>query len=320
MKNNLKELSKIIDDLGVVPKLFLKKNDYGEMTFRGIYLGQEVLVKIVPKIFKKRADRFRKEFKVDSIISRQGQTEGQIIEVIHTKKIGETDHFVWLMRDFIQGKTLCLPQKNRKKFPYVKNVDTFYPEFVDSRDSIIEGISRNLKNLQKINPAIIKKERFKPRFSFDLKSSAKAIEKELKISLANPVNYYQRIKSNFSDQRNLVASSGDLTPANIIISEKGRVYFSDFEWFCLDNYCQDLAFLYLFLYRYPAWQKMLLSKKIRSKKDREMFQAGMIRGIIGYMSHTLVYKIGLPGYKNHIWMKYLQASSESYDAINKISQ
>jgi thiamine kinase-like enzyme len=152
------------------------------------------------------------------------------------------------------------------------------------------------------------------------------VEGELGIDLSNQEIFFNKIKGEYFKKENIKACINDLTPANVIIKDDGQLVFSDFELFSFDNYTVDIAYLWIFLWRYRNWQRELLLNTIKNDRDREYFRASIIR--IMFLLYDWPYnsmknkpKLKHEKYnRRHIWAKYLIAAGKSYEAIMEVKK
>ena len=66
----------------------------------------------------------------------------------------------------------------------------------------------------------------------------------------------------------IVLTHGDFTFSNQIVSQ-GQIYLNDWEWVRFDNFCVDLAHLWVQSWRYPIWQRQLL-KIYQQQLDKKL--------------------------------------------------
>jgi thiamine kinase-like enzyme len=110
---------------------------------------------------------------------------------------------------------------------------------------------------------------------------------------------------------------GDFVPSNIIVTQDKKIVFTDFEYFCIDNSSLDLAYLWLYLWRYPDWQNELLKKYPNINQDD--FQISVLRILLPLFvrkfSSNDIYSQKL--YMKHKWREYLIRSAGSFDFLTK---
>lgn len=202
----------------------------------------------------------------------------------------------WYLRKYIEGKLLGdfynLNLTNKKYIPQLIN-------FLFS-----------LQQIPKIEiKKIVKKKEFflwKRDFAGYLKI-VKSYQEEIKQDLSKKINFskiyqlFEKGKNSF-EKSPLVLAHGDFTLANFIVSNK-RVVVADWEHAHLDNFAYDLSRLWIQLWRYPLWQKELISEFISRLPERKreefkkVFRVVVISEALGELRWSInlcekKYKIG----------------------------
>jgi thiamine kinase-like enzyme len=162
----------------------------------------------------------------------------------------------WYLTQYFEGKLLGNFYKlnlNQKKY---------IPLLVEALFSL-QRISK--KELEKISK---KKEFFLWQRNFYgylkmIKFYQREIKKELvkKIDFKKIYQLFEQSKKIFKKSP-LVLSHGDFTLANFICTP-GKLVVADWEQAHLDNFVYDLSHLWIQLWRYPDWQKSLISEFIQ---------------------------------------------------------
>jgi len=173
----------------------------------------------------------------------------------------------WYLTQYFEGKLLGNFYKlNLNKRKYI-------PLLVEALFSL-QRISK--KELEKISK---KKEFFLWQRSFDgylkmIKFYRRGIEKKLvkKIDFKKIYQLFEQSKKIFKKSP-LVLAHGDFTLANFICTSE-KLVVADWEQAHLNNFVYDLSHLWIQLWRYPDWQKSLISEFIQrlSKNKIEEFK------------------------------------------------
>lgn len=316
------DLDKIARHIGVAPKeIFTDKPERCHFIWAGIYHGQMVLVKVFSNKNFERVENFKKEFQVDKILEKYS-VHGKINR---TKVLEQNtnEKYSWLIRCFYPGSTLCANDPSVDFFiDRMSSIDDNYKD-----DRILMQIINNLKQIQSIKLGSIEQEdknRFPVRF---LKSFSRAnlelVVKNLEITLDRQVEFCDKFNKLYFDEKKLVACTGDLMPANIIITESSEVLFSDFEWFSFDNAMVDVSYLWLFLSREKAWQNKLIENFVLNENDKIDFRLSIIRELIHWycqlydsnVENTPIIERARRRHKEYIWRDYLIAAGDSFEAL-----
>jgi thiamine kinase-like enzyme len=247
-KNIQARVAKISSQLGCkITKKYEQSNGLDYFVAQGeISGGKTVLIKIV-SLKHHKAENVQKEILASEIIKKHNSMKlndkFNFPAVLYSDK---DDEFVWIIRELIPGMTLSL--SNRAYDELRNNL---------ANDQLIEKIITNYTAFSKIDITgyrdLIKD------YSFCVKSSPNELGKK------------------YSCDENLKISYGDLNPGNIIISDDGKVYFTDLEWLSLDNKMMDIAYFWAFLWRYPELQIKWFNKFVTSAEAKEFFRLSIIR-------------------------------------------
>lgn len=300
MKN--KEIFKKIN---VTPLKFFKdddeKNNY-------ILLGQQsdqkrVLVKIA-KIGSDVARSYKNEVAAEKIVENIGLSHVAVVDS------GESDGFFWVIRQFINGRALSDYGQALTLYGY----DIIVEQILPRRDEILDQVIANIKLLSTTITEM-------PQKRFPVKLGELKYLDNLPFSPDALKKYYKKIQDKYQNLPQIICT-GDLTPANIILSEDNKVYFSDFSWLCSDNYLVDTTYLWLFLWRYEDWQKKLVRNLVRTEMDREIFKMNIIRLVFFWYDNFYRYnlekndeqsKLRMEAYNSHRWLEYLRKIESGND-------
>lgn len=300
----------------------------GQYILVGLIKGRDVLLKIVSKKNKFKVAQFRKEKLVDDILEKHNRNLKKPLFVkVDLLGIGESKSYFWVIRKYYSGQSLAAYEPGKSLFGY----DIIRRNFLMFRRKIVKQIIDNIEAINSLETDFrklgINRADFPLRYKMNIEDYDIAkVGKELNLNLENLVKFYNRVQKRYFEKENIKASVGDLTPANIIIKKDGELIFSDFEMFCFDNYTIDIAYLFLFLWRYKNWQKELINLTITNDESRDYFCASIIR-ILMFLYKWPYYSLDEKNKKNldsesiirkHIWRRYLQAAGESFDAILKV--
>lgn len=309
---------KIVDEMNASENE--KKN---QALIHGKINGQEVLLKIVPKKDINKISGLKKEALVDNIIEKHNTDfPVQYINKAGVLSTGSNENYAWIIRRYYTGRALAKIKGDVVLMGY----DILPNKYLLNRKEIINQIVNNLESFKTIKKDFgkVKGEQFPQRYESNLENYCiKEIEKGLTISLSDQVDFYNKNKAEYFYKDNICATVGDLVPANIILKEDNQIIFSDFEWFCFDNYLMDATFLWSFLWRYPDWQNDLLQLSVKDEQEKLFFRMSLIRQIIGKYSITFDPKYQkklkrIEALKKHAWTEYLMAAGESFEAIIKV--
>lgn len=315
------DYEKVFLELGFTELDAIKKDiENGYYISHGKIADKEVVVRVLTKTDKTRVKNYEKELAIFKILEK-GIPKGTLSQFACTRKIGENEKFIWSIRDYVDGEVVSLYNTNKLLMGY----DEIDSKLLGFKDEIITSIKENLRFLWSIEESF-ENDLFQERFSriFDSQKIA-SVEKGIDYSLSEQISFYKKNVDKVFVSNNIKPSFGDLIPANIIYSNKKAV-FLDFEWFSFDHYLADVSFLWLYLWRYPSWQKKLLDSIITTEEENVSFCVNLIRQIIGFysdyifnsndvMSKSVLEKRAF--FPNHIWTRYLKAT-HSYSELLKV--
>lgn len=297
-------------------KVFAKYFNSGVFFVEGRFRGKRAILKVVSKDSKKKIKGMLRERAADQVLQRSHSISGGNLSYGEVFTIGQSENFVWEIREFISGDQLS--EFGRKEV-FLLGYDTVRDKFFRNRDHILTGVAENLTKLRQITSDSVGEmphELLQPRFEPDCsKWDVANAEKLLAIKLDEQVGAYNSFSEDYLDKSKICAISGDLVPANIIIDEKINVSFCDLEWFGFDNYMMDPALLWLFLWRYKDWQAKLIELTIKNKEDEECFRASVIRIILSGKWYEQLSQFEASDRQPHPWHQYLIAAGNSYDKI-----
>jgi hypothetical protein len=323
-KNYREAYKKLIKELNF-QELQVVRKDFNEGVFllTGQINKKPVFFKIFPLFDKRRLEGIRKEVKVDKIIKKHNEMRTSVfIDRTEILNYGNNKDFNWLIRTFYQGETLGQIKSSLENAIFADKLSVIRREFLLNRDNIINQIAKNIFDFRTINYSdeFLFSRRYKSNIEeYDIGT----VEEALNIKLKNQLFFYKFNKIQYFRKSNINACIGDLTTTNILIKNNGDLFFSDFEWFSFDNQMMDIAFLWLYLWRYPDWQHIFLKHFIEEQKDKFNFRASIIRILTDLFNLKFDKKIILndkilgvrKAYKNHIWAKYLIAAGNSFETI-----
>lgn len=291
----------------------------------GAIKGRDVLLKIVDKNQKGRVLNLKKEYLLDKFINKHNQDlNNEIIVKATILTVDEIGPFAYSVREYFPGKSLTIFSRKKIFWGY----DTIRSGFLHKRLDIIDQITTNLKAFQDITTDLrklnIDKKVLSKRYKDNLSHyNYKEIEKELGFGLNQQLDYFKRYRKDYFSKESIKACNSDFSPANIIVQKYGKIIFSDFELFCYDNYTLDVSYFWLFLYKYPDWQKSLLKNLIKTENDRKYFRMSVIRILMhSYQWPALSMKVKnhnkfLEINKSHLWAKYLDLAGDSFESLTK---
>jgi len=321
------EYNELLKKIGFEEKAIITVNNKNVHVCVGRLNLRDVIIKIVPKIEIAKVQGFYKEAIVDDILEQNNKDLSKpLILKARVLAVGQNEEHAWIIRRYYPGRALSIDKDEKKLF--VDRLSTIERKYLFKKD-IIRQVVQNIKSLRSLSTNMrksgIRRDTFQRRFGDSLEYiNVKKIEDSLDVDLSAKIVFYEKYCKNYFDKKNIVACTGDLTPANIILKKDGQVIFSDFEWFCLDNNTIDVAFLWLFLYKYQGWQKYLIKTFVVSEEDKINFQVSLIRILLYWFDKA--FKNDHPSiksldnrkrYKKHIWVKYLKLTGESFEALMK---
>lgn len=295
----------------------LKEREGVFVVVLGGYINEKAILKVADI---NEGKDFTREIERNKILDSLLLGSSDIINHPKILKSGINEHYNWIIREFVEGESLS---GNFGDERYFFGYDVVDDKFINKRDIITTQLVEYLKIAKSIK-ADKTHEHMSSRYNFDInKYDWALISKKINVDLSNQMDFYKKILAQYSDTSNQSLCFGDLNPGNVLIGENDEVIFSDFEWLCFDNFTFDVAFLWLFLWRYPDWQKYLVDNLISGDKEKEFFRASIIRQIIAYYSGPVVSLEGekfnqFVNFHRKHWIKYLVACGESFEALMKV--
>lgn len=317
---NEKEFKKVISDIKIeVKEIFKKSFTTKTFIFRGLYLGNDVLCKIIGNENHLKALNLIREARANEKFSDLAGVK-EVVSKTKTISFGRNENYTWLIRQYFEGDSLSgYNSKKKGLFGY----DHIQEKYLNQREFILKEVYQSILSIRKIQFSKTEEQFFLPRFEKDLNNyKPENIAKGLNISLQSQLMFYDSIKKDFW-KKNICGCMGDMVPANIVITNSSQVIVTDFEWLSSDHYITDVVFFWLFLWAYPDWQKSWYDLTVKNEKDQVYFRAEIIRHIIAWYKNLFI-----PGEKvspalkekrkifaNHIWSRYLVAAGQSLEAI-----
>jgi len=321
-----KDYEDIIKGISFIEITPVKKDfDNGRFIVRGKIKRRDVLLKVLPKSDVNRVDSYKKEFMVDKILDKHNMdiTKPVIIKA-EVLTIGENKKYFWIIRKYYSGTSLSnyYPDK-----AFLRGYDVIRKKFLLYRSRIIDSISENIISSQKMTKDLRKLNatkssmyrRYETEYDIGIViKTGECIGRDL-TKVNELLGEHKKI---YYSNEFKVANMGDLVPPNIIIRDVDNVIFSDYEWFCMDNNTMDVANLWLYLWRYPKWQKRLIEKLVTNDIQRKNFRYSVCRILLSKYTSIVSGSWGeiemMDYYKKHKWSKYLVASGESFEALMKV--
>lgn len=320
------EVRKIVENLRFhIIEIIRDDRVSGYFISHGKILDQDILLRVVPKNEHQKTDNIEKEAIVDKIIDRHNaKFPKNIIIKPKVLALGETTNFVWITRDYLQATTLGKIDKRMKLHGY----DTIQNKYLDNKEETVDRIVSKIKDFRKIIPDFAEQKKDQSRFVNRFKSDIDQYDlswakRELGVDIDNLLPFYRGNYLDYCAPKNQVVNTGDLLPCNIM-DASGELIFFDLEFFGLDNYMFDVAFLWLFLWRYRDWQTSLLKEMVRTKSDEDHFRASIIRSLVGWYSEyifnpkdqittSVIRRRNF--FSKFVWTRYLAAAGESYEKL-----
>lgn len=318
--NYQKELEKVCSELNFSPEIkFRYSPTSGYFTIKGMIGTTEVVLRLSPVTDRGKKDKALREKLASDLAG-----EKLVAKIID---MGESANFIWSVRRFYPEKCLSVETRSENLF---HNDDIIRNEFINDPERIIGDVISKLRAIQSLSVPAVETDRIKKnKFPHNLgEIDLKLIERSIGIDVIKLQKIFEDNLNLYFQASNLRLCVGDLSPANILIKKSGVLFF-DLEYFCFDHKFLDIAYLWIFLWRYSKWQSILLNESIRNDKDRLGFQFSLIRVIVGIYSEGLLgysknsskaiiaQKVAL--YKQHICTRYLHAAIESFDSILKVN-
>ncbi len=281
--HNQELFTQLLRKLDITPKKLIfgdKNNKF--FVQAGLQIHHPVLIKFAVNDERKKVEGFQKEKLVEDLLCKYpGNNQFNRAKVIG---FGQNDEYAWLIREYIDGE--CLGNYDERKDSILFGYDDLNSKFKDKYENVIDQLKNSLNFLIQIKEKENPRHNFKQRFPLELSpENIEKIEKFRGNDLKNVIDFYEKKKDDYFVHFSAVTS--DLIPSNLFYN-KGRVYFSDFEWFCFDNYLLDATYLWLFLWRYPQWQKAIEKQFLLTESDKIDFKLNLIRIIINCPWHERI--------------------------------
>lgn len=328
-KNDLSKIDRevidVFDQINFSPRVILLiDNKDLHYVIKGEIEGQEVLFKSYSTAHKNKSDNLIREGEIGNLLKK----ENARIKTFDIINFGSNTKIAWVVRKYYQGKTLAYDLSSKNIWPFMDRYSVINSEFIAQPERYISLIVDNNKLLSLVSSKHFRSDRKKNRFkSVNFEKIINQISSIFSINLEKTNEIYLKNKNYFDNNDNKKVISGDMSPTNIFISNQDEVYIYDFEWAGLGNYMTDFAFLWLFLWKYPNWQGVLIKETINNDFDKLNFRLNIIR-IITYFYRIippLAEKINgketlniISKYKKHIWLKYLDTAGESFEETIKL--
>lgn len=314
------EIVTILNELGASIKATIKSDfHYGIFVYQCRGKSGDFLLKIIFRNNPQKIMNQKREYATDLFLSGklQGSPEFLWPRVL---RHGESENCFWLCRAFVPGEPLTDLDQMYKNTLW--GYDQIRADYENMDTIVMSAVCRALKKLKTVNlnkndreNQVMLRNRYPKQFKQDI---LKLTGDVLNIGLNEPIKYFYDNFQHYIQPERKIISLGDLVPANILIGKDKKIYLMDFEFMSIDNMMMDPAFLWLFLWRYPAWQSHICTQLIRNEEDRRDFRLSVIRAILGWF--TLVFpRLQVSGKPNtfigHIWPKYLVTAGESFEAL-----
>jgi len=293
--------------------------DYSGEYFVGManWKKQKVVVKVGRK--ETHLKRFLKEIEINGYIIQGNSLSKKNFLTTNVLDFGQNDEYCWVIRQFYKGTPFG-------KIPKIGDPFFSHPvsrKFEINRTKICSMIVENVMSLQSFSNND-KTSHFQKRINNFIVNHENRIENITQVNLS-PMNIlYDNIGDEYLSEKWTKASICDLTPANIIVSEGQQdLVFLDLEWLSLDNSTIDFAYLWLFLWKFPLWQRELVInyQAVEGFRD-DFFRISIARIILYWYTRLLMIKENkqekLAILKNHVWTRYLRATGESFEALMKV--
>lgn len=311
----MKEYQYIVDNLKFALDETMRSDDSrGQYILKGSLEGRPALMKIVSAKNKEKSENLHKEHLITTEFFK---------DTVFGKGLafGRDEQFVWYVKEFVPGEPLA--RYNESPTVALYNYDVIDPSLISMSSEIVPLISDLLRDIRKNKIKANLPVSFSTRrWSMDLEDYHIAeIEKGIGNSLSQSVKFYGKAKEKCFTPEKTGMCLGDLVPSNILYDNKARkVSFIDLEWAGLENREMDLSFLWLFLWRYPEWQKKLLNS-FKEEIDEDSFRACTIRQIVGWYDSVFKPKDVstemslIEAYRAHAWVQYLLDAGDSFEKL-----
>lgn len=301
-------------------KLIKSNKTIGNYIFKCVTSdNKNVVIKIISKKYDLILSSYQREHFNSDLLNKYNSEvdEKQKIEFTNVITSAEDNNYYWIIREYIDGESLSEDMQNydnlNLKYFSSKLNHSYFDQIVQKlalihqiklrllNKDLLEFISKNPKKILDQPLEYIKSRKEKPQ-----------------INLAQHENYLNKFINNYSDEKNQVVVMGDLNPANIIISPQHKVIISDISNMSYDNCMFDFAYFWLFLWQSREWQNKLVEKYVKNQEDKEFFILTVIRTLLPIAWHK---NEDIPAHiveRQKIWIKYLAASGESFEALMKV--
>lgn len=272
----------------------------------GVASGKKTLIKIATKA---ESTKLLRERDISVFLDQSIQPDKRFYTSV--TKFFEDEGYQWLLRDFAAGDSLT---SYGKSDDVLMGYDKLTETFSDLCGEIVPKIVAKVQMLQKIEEFegfSFANRRFREDFGDE---ECNILFKIHNLNAEVAINAFNLYKKHYYLEENIVISTSDLVPPNVIITPKSDIILTDFEWMTRDNYMLDFAQLWLYLWRYSNWQQELVSSALKSDEDRNNFRISIIRALLFFLSTALTTK-QKNYYTDHIWKRYLIAAGESFEAL-----
>lgn len=287
---------------------------------RGRIEDRDYLLKIISKSKTAKVANYQREKKASKLLAKLLPEYNMTL----IRESGYTGEYFWMIRDYYEGESLSTYSSTKYG---LLGYDVIQKKFFSAMPSVLTTANEFLIDLRRAEHEVDLGE---TRFERKLENcDINNIEAGIGVSLQKQLDYYNEKHDEFWEERLCAYSINDMVPSNIIISKDEKVIFSDFEWMSYDHTYTDVVFIWLYLWRYPVWQKSWydMAFKEQGLKD-DLFQAAIIRHVINWYNNLYNPNRDLNDkvienqkiYKQHIFTKYLLAAGNSLDELININQ
>lgn len=306
------EINNLLKDIDFEPVEIIKNIKDEIILLQGLWHEQEVFLKIIDQIkYPDIIANIEKERSFTSLISSPKFKSSKKNLFISYIKAGKFGKFYWAIREFRAGTSLSYIDIKRSLVGY----DILRKKYIDKNKMILNSIFEGLDFLQSLPAQSIKQgSRYKRDVSeYDIPG----IEGYLGIKLTKILEFFNKYKNTYWSIDRMAICHGDLSPSNIIVSEK-EVYLIDYELSSVDNRMMDIAYLWLFLWRYPNWQHDIIEAYVEDQEMQVEFTISVQRILLfiywlpgNFLKGQSRAKEDIISYnRNHVWTKYL---NNAYD-------
>ncbi|MFA5927017.1 MAG: hypothetical protein WC844_02530 [Patescibacteria group bacterium] len=299
----------------IIEKVFLDDDQTGgRFLAQGLIGSEKVFLKITAKSDTWTLYKFRREIASFDAMKKLFPSGNELFSKIPAViGSGESGDFFWVLRSYCPGETLAQYSQTPGRplvYEYSLIKDKFLGDYVQILGDTISFLDSIREHDPEAKGVDFSNEFLRPQFPRDLSTyDIKMIESEIGFSLQPQLDFYNSYSETYFSRERLSVITGDLVPTNIIIKEDSSLVLTDFEWFIFDNFMMDIAQLWLYLYRYPVWQKELVGLGIKTKDDEECFRASLIRLVVGNGWHKVL------SAEKHQWIEYLRRAGQSYSSL-----